>query len=86
MPTVSQAPSFEPAQVNPIVTIPPLFPVYSPFQAQHNLLVHLQKLLELVCYNFGKKLMPDIMLQRGWNCPELVELNRWTEEFTKSKQ
>lgn len=39
----------------------------------------LQKILELACYEFGARALPDIMRRRGWDCPELVELNKWTE-------
>lgn len=39
----------------------------------------LQKTLELTCYEFGARVLPDIMRKRGWDCPESVELNKWTE-------
>lgn len=87
MPNVSQEPAVGTTLLQqPSVAVPPLFPVYLPFQAQHTLLVHLQKLLEQICYNFGKNAMPDIMQQRGWDCAEAVELNRWTEEFMKRQK
>ena len=41
----------------------------------------LQKTLELACFDFGTRALPDIMRKRGWDCPESVELNRWTELF-----
>lgn len=63
--------------------VPPLFPVYLPFEAQHRILVHLQTLLELFCFKFGNQKMQQIMQQRGWDCAESVELSRWTEEFAK---
>jgi hypothetical protein len=30
--------------------------------------------------------MPEMLQQRGWDCAESVELNRWTEEFLKSQR
>lgn len=78
--TVTPTPNGPGAQVN---SIPRLFPVYLPFTAQHAILVHLQKLLESICYAYGKEKMPDILQNRGWDCAESVELNRWTEEFLK---
>lgn len=39
----------------------------------------LQKTLELTCYEFGARVLPDVMRKRGWDCPESVELNKWTE-------
>ncbi|UNI16717.1 hypothetical protein JDV02_003130 [Purpureocillium takamizusanense] len=67
---------------NPI-SLPPLFPIYLPFKSQHNLLVHLQHLLEAICYDFGRRAVPELLQRRGWDCAEAVELNRWTEEFAK---
>jgi hypothetical protein len=45
------------------------------------LMERLQKALELACYEFGARNMPDILRNRGWDCPELVELSKWTEVF-----
>ncbi|KAK2470480.1 hypothetical protein H9L39_18097 [Fusarium oxysporum f. sp. albedinis] len=39
----------------------------------------LQKTLELACYEFGARAMPDTLRNRGWDCPESVELSKWTE-------
>lgn len=38
----------------------------------------LQKVLELACYEFGAKALPDIVQKRGWDCPESAELHHWT--------
>lgn len=56
-----------------------LFPVYLPFPKEHLLMEKLQKTLELACYEFGARVLPDIMRKRGWDCPESVELSKWTE-------
>ncbi|EXL89922.1 hypothetical protein FOIG_16795 [Fusarium odoratissimum NRRL 54006] len=58
-----------------------LFPVYLPFPIEHMLMEKLQKTLELACFDFGTRALPDIMRKRGWECPESVELNRWAELF-----
>lgn len=39
----------------------------------------LQKILELACYEFGLRTLPDMMRKRDWECPESVELSKWTE-------
>lgn len=39
----------------------------------------LQKILELACYDFGTRALPDVMRKRGWECPESVELSKWAE-------
>ncbi|EXK78110.1 hypothetical protein FOQG_17198 [Fusarium oxysporum f. sp. raphani 54005] len=56
-----------------------LFPVYLPFPTEHLLMERLQKTLELACYEFGARAMPDTLRNRGWDCPESVELSKWTE-------
>ncbi|POR32466.1 Uncharacterized protein TPAR_07338 [Tolypocladium paradoxum] len=59
--------------------VPSLFPTYLPRKAQHLLLVHLQKVLEQACFDFGKQNFPEILTENKWDCAESVELNRWTE-------
>ncbi|CZR35884.1 uncharacterized protein FPRO_03856 [Fusarium proliferatum ET1] len=58
-----------------------LFPVYLPFPIEHMLMEKLQKTLELACYDFGTRALPDVMRKRGWECPESVELSKWAELF-----
>ncbi|KAI3317001.1 hypothetical protein HD806DRAFT_516348 [Xylariaceae sp. AK1471] len=87
---VQTLPSFKkqdnaPSSSQVLASIPPLFPVYLPFQAEHRLLVRLQDLLELTCYDFGKRTMPEILQQRGWDCAESVELNRWVDVLGKNQ-
>ncbi|KND86778.1 hypothetical protein TOPH_08582 [Tolypocladium ophioglossoides CBS 100239] len=61
------------------IKVPSLFPIYLPRKAQHFLLVHLQKVLEQACFDFGKQTFPEILAENKWECAESVELNRWTE-------
>ncbi|RKK77098.1 hypothetical protein BFJ68_g17992 [Fusarium oxysporum] len=60
-----------------------LFPVYLPFPTEHLLMERIQKTLELACYEFGARAMPDTLRKRCWDCPESVELGRWTEVFRR---
>ncbi|KAF5989280.1 hypothetical protein FBULB1_1092 [Fusarium bulbicola] len=60
-----------------------LFPVYLPFPTEHLLMERLQKTLELACYEFGARAMPDTLRKRCWDCPESVELSKWTEVFRR---
>ena len=60
--------------------------VYLPSKSQHALLTHLQGILEISCYEFAKRIMPDILQRRGWDCAESVELNRWTDEFQRRQK
>lgn len=60
-------------------------PLYLPFSAQHRLMVHLQHKLEAICFSFGQKHMPEKLQEAGWDCPEAVELNAWTNEFRFSR-
>lgn len=56
-------------------------PLYLPFSAQYRLMVHLQHKLEAICFSFGQKHMPEKLQDEGWDCPEAVELNVWTNKF-----
>ncbi|KAM0337077.1 hypothetical protein ACHAPQ_003509 [Fusarium lateritium] len=56
-------------------------PLYLPFAAQHRLMIHLQHGLEAICFSFGQRHMPEKLRAEGWDCPEAVELNIWTQEF-----
>ncbi|KAH6954693.1 hypothetical protein DER45DRAFT_570892 [Fusarium avenaceum] len=60
-------------------------PLYLPFSAQHRLMVHLQHKLEAICFSFGQKHMPEKLRTEGWDCPEAVELNVWTNEFREAR-
>ncbi|KAI6758628.1 hypothetical protein HG530_010868 [Fusarium avenaceum] len=60
-------------------TTPP--PLYLPFSTQHRLMTHLQHKLEVLCFSFGQQHIPEKLRAEGWDCPEAVELDVWTEEF-----
>ncbi|QVM12790.1 U4/U6-U5 snRNP complex subunit dib1, variant 2 [Coccidioides posadasii str. Silveira] len=55
-----------------------LFPPYIPYKVQHAILSKIQTLLEKSCYEFTSKWAPALASERGWDCPEAIELNRWT--------
>ncbi|KAF4998606.1 hypothetical protein FGRMN_2932 [Fusarium graminum] len=56
-------------------------PLYLTFRAQHKLMIHLQQSLEAMCFAFGQKHMPEILQSEGWDCPEAVELQVWTDKL-----
>ncbi|MCJ1247646.1 hypothetical protein MMC30_004861 [Trapelia coarctata] len=60
------------------VKIPSLYPLYIPYKNQHIVLNRTQRLLEECCYNFTAQWLPDLLEQRNWDCPEALELNKWT--------
>ncbi|KAL3595592.1 hypothetical protein FPOAC2_09938 [Fusarium poae] len=51
--------------------------VYLPFSAQHRLIVFLQHKLEEMCYSYSERHLPQLLHDRGWDCPEALELHRW---------
>ena len=69
----------EEAESSNLIEGPPLVtPVEIPFGAQYRLLVHVQDCLERVCYNYGRKNMPEEdLLRQGWDCAEAVTLHSW---------
>ncbi|KAH7460610.1 hypothetical protein FOMA001_g19455 [Fusarium oxysporum f. sp. matthiolae] len=58
-----------------------VLPVYLPFPAEHMLMEKIQKILELACYQFGLRVLPNVMQKQGWDCPESVELSKWAKLF-----
>lgn len=58
-----------------------VLPVYLPFPAEHMLMEKMQKILELACYQFGLRALPNVMQKQGWDCPESVELSKWAKLF-----
>lgn len=67
------------------ISVPSLYPVYLPYNTQHQLLIKVQTLLEGACYNFADKALRDILAKEGWDCPESVELNRWPRVFLSNQ-
>ena len=63
------------------VHVPSLYPVYLPYQTQHQLLAKVQSLLEKACYDFGVRTLNQTVDHQGWDCAEAAELNRWPRVF-----
>ncbi|KAF5548517.1 hypothetical protein FNAPI_8239 [Fusarium napiforme] len=57
------------------------FPVHLPFPTEHLLMEKLQKTLEFACYQYGMREFQSTMKKHNWDCPEAVELSRWTERL-----
>ena len=63
------------------INVPSLYPVYLPYQTQHQLLVKVQGILEKACYEFGARELKETVQNEGWGCAESAELNRWPQIF-----
>ena len=68
-----------------IIHVPSLYPVYLPYQTQHQLLIKVQAILESACYNFGLRKLKDVIEREGWDCPERVELNIWARTLLSNQ-
>ncbi|KAM0203065.1 hypothetical protein ACHAPI_001236 [Fusarium lateritium] len=62
-----------------------VLPVYLPFPVEHMLMEKIQKTLELACYQFGLRALPNVMQKQGWDCPESVELSKWAKLFGRKE-
>lgn len=62
---------------------PSLYPVYIPYKIQYLVLTRALQLLEECCYNFSTQWLPELLVQRRWDCKEAVELNKWTHAAAK---
>ncbi|PYH79589.1 hypothetical protein BO82DRAFT_314965 [Aspergillus uvarum CBS 121591] len=56
----------------------PLFPLYLPYHAQHQILTTVQQVLEECIFDFCQRCVPDELTIRGWDCAAAVELSKWT--------
>ncbi|KAL2285582.1 hypothetical protein FJTKL_07613 [Diaporthe vaccinii] len=63
--------------------VPSLFPLKFNFTSGYKILVKTQEILEIACFRFAEKAMPEILENREWHCPESAELNLWAIEFLK---
>ncbi|KAL1851743.1 hypothetical protein Daus18300_012428 [Diaporthe australafricana] len=63
-----------------------LLPPEFDFGIGHRILRKTQDTLELACFRFAEKAMPQILKKRNWHCPESAELNLWMKEFWKRKK
>jgi hypothetical protein len=64
--------------------VPSLYPVNFPYKAQHFILTTTQRLLEECCFDFTTTWLPSKLQENGWDCPEAVELTKWTKFLTKN--
>lgn len=71
---------------NPLTgSSPTLFPAYLPYKTQHHILTITQTMLEEACFGFGKKWLPQVLSNEKWDCPEAVELTKWTKTLAKHR-
>lgn len=59
--------------------------IHLPFVSQHEIVVHLQKYLERVCFIYGQAKMPGVLRKHGWRCAEAVQLSTWMDEFSRGQ-
>ncbi|KAK2768729.1 hypothetical protein FQN54_000585 [Arachnomyces sp. PD_36] len=55
-----------------------LYPSFVPFHSQHYVLTSVLRLLEECCFDFTSNRAPSLLGQHRWDCPESVELNKWS--------
>lgn len=65
--------------------LPPLYPCYIPFDAQHLVLTTVQEILEECCFDFATQRLPELVEEKGWACAAAVELNMWTQYLNERK-
>ena len=52
-----------------------------PCTSPYKLLDRVQTLLEETCFNNAARRIPHILIQKGWDMPEQVELGKWNDVF-----
>jgi hypothetical protein len=65
------------------IAIRSLYPVYIHYRCQHQILTTIQELLEESCFEFGQRHFPHLLITKGWDCPEAVELTEWTKILSR---
>jgi hypothetical protein len=65
------------------IAIRSLYPVYIQYRCQHLALTTIQGLLEESCFEFGQRHFPHLLITKGWDCPEAVELTEWTKILSR---
>ncbi|KAF2965964.1 hypothetical protein GQX73_g7574 [Xylaria multiplex] len=65
--------------------VPSLFPTYLPLRTQHRILTKVQSILEDACFDFGQRVMPEVLKKNQWVCSEAAELNLWAAEFLQAQ-
>ncbi|KID81387.1 ubiquinol-cytochrome-c reductase cytochrome c1 [Metarhizium guizhouense ARSEF 977] len=48
-------------------------------------MTQLQTAMEHCCFYFSQKYLPDVLENRGWDCPVATTLDRWVEAIGSSK-
>ncbi|KAI0538482.1 hypothetical protein GGR58DRAFT_526058 [Xylaria digitata] len=71
----------KPPAVKSTHAVPSLFPIYLPLRTQHRILTKVQSILEDACFDFGQRVMPEVLKKNQWACSEAAELNLWAVEF-----
>lgn len=59
--------------------------MYVPYKTQHQILVRVQCILEHACFEFAENALPDVLEKEEWECPESVELNKWSRIFSTNQ-
>ncbi|KAL4806628.1 hypothetical protein BDV18DRAFT_168350 [Aspergillus unguis] len=62
---------------------PSLYPVYIHYRSQHLITTSIQKVVEEGCFAYAQKHFPQLLAERGWDCPEAVELTEWTKFLSR---
>ncbi|RGP78022.1 ubiquinol-cytochrome-c reductase cytochrome c1 [Fusarium longipes] len=52
-----------------------------PLPVQMSILSKMQNIMEHACYIFAQQHLPQILIKKGWDCPEAGELNLWMHNF-----
>ncbi|KAF5492274.1 hypothetical protein CGCS363_v010671 [Colletotrichum siamense] len=60
-------------------SVPSLYPSYVPYSAQHAILTTAQTVLEECCFDFASRVIPHVLVERGWDCASAVELSKWAK-------
>lgn len=54
-----------------------------PHRTQILILSRMQRILEAACFEYAKDMMPSVLKEMGWTCPEAGELNIWACHLRK---
>jgi hypothetical protein len=68
----------KPLQVTPSTTPKPP-DLGLPYEVQHCILAMIQRILEEACYDLASRWIPQTLREKGWDCPEAVELSTWRD-------
>ncbi|KAE9378569.1 hypothetical protein N431DRAFT_400303 [Stipitochalara longipes BDJ] len=68
---------------NPLQTPPSATPkapdLGLPYEVQHYILAMMQRIIEEACYDLASRWIPQKLRDKGWDCPEAVELSTWRD-------